>query len=75
MPGSGAQHTLQAGNAPVAPLVLHGAVGGGAQSTLSAGNAPVAPLVLHRVVGGSDHLPLGEPHDRLPCLFHKKKKL
>ena len=29
MPGSGAQPTLQAGNAPVAPLVLHGIVGGG----------------------------------------------
>ena len=29
MPGSGAQTTLQAGNAPAAPLVLHGVVGGG----------------------------------------------
>ena len=29
MPGSGAQPTLQAGNAPAAHLVLHGVVGGG----------------------------------------------
>ena len=28
MPGSGAQLTFKAGNAPVAPLVLHGVVGG-----------------------------------------------
>ena len=29
MPGSGAQPFLKTGNAPVPPLVLHGAVGGG----------------------------------------------
>ena len=33
MPGSGAQPTLKAGNAPVAPLVLHEALGGGDRLT------------------------------------------
>ena len=47
--------------------------GSGAQPTLQAGNAPVAPLVLHGVVGGGDHLPLDDPHARLPGLFHEKK--
>ena len=36
-------------------------------------NEPVAPLVLHGFVGGDNHLSSGDPHARLPCLFHKKK--
>ena len=48
--------------------------GSSAQPTLQAGNAPVAPLVLHGVVGGGDHLPLDDPHARLPGLFHEKKR-
>ena len=39
MPGSGAQPTLEAGNVPVAPLVLHGIVGGGSHLLTGEPNA------------------------------------
>ena len=41
------------------------------EKSISILNAPVARLVLHEVVGG-DHLPWGDPYDRLPCFFRKK---
>ena len=39
MSGSGAQPTLKAGNAPIAPLVVHGVVGGGSHLPLGDPNA------------------------------------
>ena len=47
MPGSGAQTTLQAGNAPAAPLVLHGVVGGGNHLPSGDPNARL-PCLFHK---------------------------
>ena len=47
MPDSGAQLTLKAGNAPVAPLVLHGVVGGGNHLQSGDPNARL-PCLFHK---------------------------